>query len=58
MQAVVHAWSKFHYWLVQRPRIRIEWDGAIPDGAYLIAVKHQAMMEAVDTLHFAGARSW
>ncbi len=33
--------------------IRIEWDGAIPDGAYLIAVKHQSMMEAVDTLHFA-----
>ncbi len=25
----------------------------IPDGPYLIAVKHQSMMEAVDTLHFA-----
>ncbi len=33
--------------------IRIDWDGRIPDGAYLIAVKHQSMMEAVDTLHFA-----
>lgn len=54
VQAAVHAWSRFHHWLVRNVlRIRIEWDGAIPDGAYLIAVKHQSMMEAVDTLHFA-----
>ena len=54
VQAVVHAWSKYHHWLVRHVlRIRIQWDGAIPDGAYLIAVKHQSMMEAVDTLHFA-----
>ena len=54
VQAVVHAWSAFHNWLVRHVLgIRIEWDGAIPDGAYLIAVKHQSMMEAVDTLHFA-----
>ena len=54
VQAVVHAWSAYHHWLVRNIlRIRIEWDGAIPDGAYLIAVKHSSMMEAVDTLHFA-----
>ena len=54
VQAVVHAWSAFHNWLVRNVvGIRIEWDGQIPDGAYLIAVKHQSMMEAVDTLHFA-----
>ena len=54
VQAVVHAWSAFHNWLVRNVvGIRIEWDGRIPDGAYLIAVKHQSMMEAVDTLHFA-----
>jgi len=54
VQRVVHAWSAFHNWLVRNIlRIRIEWDGRIPDGAYLIAVKHQSMMEAVDTLHFA-----
>jgi 1-acyl-sn-glycerol-3-phosphate acyltransferase len=54
VQAVVHAWSMFHYRLVRHVLgIRLEWDGAIPDGAYLIAVKHQSMMEAVDTLHFA-----
>src|SRR5688500_4074672 len=56
VQAVVHAWSAFHHWLVRHVvGIRIEWDGAIPDGPYLIAVKHQSMMEAVDTLHFARA---
>jgi 1-acyl-sn-glycerol-3-phosphate acyltransferase len=54
VQAVVHAWSMFHYRLVRNVLgIRLEWDGAIPDGAYLIVVKHQSMMEAVDTLHFA-----
>jgi 1-acyl-sn-glycerol-3-phosphate acyltransferase len=54
VQRVVHAWSSFHNWLVRNIlKIRIEWDGEIPEGAYLIAVKHQSMMEAVDTLHFA-----
>ena len=33
--------------------MRIEWDGAIPPGAYLIVAKHSSMMEAVDTLYFA-----
>ncbi len=54
VQYFVHAWAKFHYWLVQHILgIRFEWDGVIPDGPYLIAVKHQAMVEAVDTLRFA-----
>jgi 1-acyl-sn-glycerol-3-phosphate acyltransferase len=54
VQAVVHAWSKYHHMLVRYVLgIRMAWDGAIPDGSYLIAVKHQSMMEAVDTLHFA-----
>jgi 1-acyl-sn-glycerol-3-phosphate acyltransferase len=54
VQAVVHAWSQYHHWLVRNVLgIRIEWVGRIPEGAYLIAVKHQSMMEAVDTLHFA-----
>lgn len=51
----VHAWSAAHYWLVQNVLgIRFAWDGEIPPGPYLIAVKHQAMVEAVDTLRFAG----
>ncbi|HVF37774.1 MAG TPA: lysophospholipid acyltransferase family protein [Sphingomicrobium sp.] len=54
VQAVVHAWSRFHHLLVRHVLgIRIQWDGRIPAGPYLIAVKHQSMMEAVDTLHFA-----
>ena len=55
VQRQVHAWSAYHYMLVRKVlRIRFEWDGDIPDGPYLIAVKHQAMVEAVDTLRFAG----
>ena len=54
VQRMVHRWALFHYWLVRHVLgIRFEWDGAIPDGPYLIAVKHQAMVEAVDTLRFA-----
>ncbi len=54
VQVLVHAWARFHYWLVRHVLgIRFAWDGAIPDGPYLIAVKHQAMVEAVDTLRFA-----
>lgn len=50
----VHSWAKFHHWLVEHVLgIRFVWDGAIPDGPFLIAVKHQAMVEAVDTLRFA-----
>jgi len=56
VRTVVHAWSAFHHWLVRHVlAIRMEWDGRIPDGPFLIAVKHQSMMEAVDTLHFARA---
>ena len=54
VRKTVHGWSAFHYWLVHNIlRIRFEWDGEIPDGPYLIAVKHQAMVETVDTLRFA-----
>jgi 1-acyl-sn-glycerol-3-phosphate acyltransferase len=54
VQSCVHAWARFHYWLVRNILgIRFAWDGAIPEGRYLIAVKHQAMVEAVDTLRFA-----
>jgi 1-acyl-sn-glycerol-3-phosphate acyltransferase len=54
VQSCVHGWARFHYWLVRNVLgIRFAWDGAIPEGRYLIAVKHQAMVEAVDTLRFA-----
>lgn len=54
VQAVVHSWSRMHYWLIRHVMgIRFEWDGAIPPGPYLIAVKHESMVEAIDTLRFA-----
>lgn len=54
VQWLVHRWARYHYWLVRRiVGIRFQWDGEIPPGPYLIAVKHQSMVEAVDTLRFA-----
>ncbi len=54
VRAIVHGWTNYHYWLIRHVlRLRLEWDGQIPAGKYLIAVKHQSMMEAVDTLRFA-----
>lgn len=54
VQAIVHSWSRMHYRLVRHiVGIRFEWDGAIPPGPHLIAVKHESMVEAIDTLRFA-----
>ena len=54
VRAIVHGWSAFHHWLVRHVLgIRFEWDGAIPAGPYLIAVKHQAMVETIEALGFA-----
>ena len=54
VRKVVHGWSDFHHWLVRHLlRIRFEWDGEIPEGPYLIAVKHQAMVETIEALRFA-----
>lgn len=54
VRKVVHGWSGFHHWLVRHILgIRFEWDGRIPDGPYLIAVKHQAMVETIEALRFA-----
>lgn len=54
VRATVHSWSGMHRWLLRHVLgIRFEWQGMIPSGAYLIAVKHQSMVEAIDTLSFA-----
>lgn len=54
LRKVVHGWANYHYWLVRHVlNISFEWDGEIPEGPFLIAVKHEAMVEAVDTLRFA-----
>ena len=54
VRTIVHGWTNYHYWLIRHVlRLRLAWEGEIPAGNYLIAVKHQTMMEAVDTLRFA-----
>jgi 1-acyl-sn-glycerol-3-phosphate acyltransferase len=54
VQAIVHGWSDYHHWLVRHVlRIRFAMEGQIPDGAYLIAFKHEAMVETIEALRFA-----
>ncbi|WP_265587483.1 lysophospholipid acyltransferase family protein [Sphingomicrobium arenosum] len=54
LRAVVRFWAVLHRWLVKYVLgIRFKWNREVPEGAYLIAVKHHAMLEAVDTLRFA-----
>lgn len=51
VRRVIHAWASFHHQLVTRLLgIRFEMDGEIPDGPVLVAFKHQAMVETVETL--------
>lgn len=54
VQSIVHAWSDYHHWLV-RNVLGIEWriEGEVPAGAYLIAFKHEAMVETIEALRFA-----
>jgi 1-acyl-sn-glycerol-3-phosphate acyltransferase len=54
VRAVVHGWSDYHHWLVYH-LLGIRWqiDGTIPPGPYLIAIKHQAMVETVECLRLA-----
>jgi 1-acyl-sn-glycerol-3-phosphate acyltransferase len=55
VQAIVHGWSDYHHWLVRHLLgIRFAIDGQIPEGAYLIAFKHEAMVETIEALRFAG----
>ena len=60
IRSVVHFWARFHHWLVHHVlRIRFEWNREVPDGAYIVAVKHHAMVEAVDTRsNAAEAKAW
>lgn len=53
-RAVVHGWAAFHHVLVRRVLgIRFAFEGRIPDGACLIAIKHQAMVETIEALRMA-----
>ena len=54
VRAIVHGWSDYHHWLVcNLLGIRMEFDGHVPEGAYLIAVKHEAMVETIEGLRLA-----
>jgi 1-acyl-sn-glycerol-3-phosphate acyltransferase len=54
VQSIVHAWSDFHHWLVENV-LGIRWQvaGKVPEGPFLIAFKHEAMVETIESLRFA-----
>jgi len=52
--AVVLSWVELNHWLTTNVlRIRTQVDGVIPDGAYLIAVKHEAMFETTEMVRLS-----
>jgi 1-acyl-sn-glycerol-3-phosphate acyltransferase len=53
VRSVVHGWTNFHHWLVRLLGTRVTVEGAIPTGAYLIAVKHQSMFETLEMMRIA-----
>jgi 1-acyl-sn-glycerol-3-phosphate acyltransferase len=54
VQATVHGWSNFHHFIVRHVLgIRFAIDGKVPEGAFLIAFKHEAMVETIEALRFA-----
>jgi 1-acyl-sn-glycerol-3-phosphate acyltransferase len=53
MRRVVHSWTNFHHRLARLLGTRIEVQGAIPTGSYLIAVKHQSMLETLEIVRLA-----
>jgi 1-acyl-sn-glycerol-3-phosphate acyltransferase len=56
VRAVVRGWSNYHHFLVSRVLgIRMVFEGTIPPGPYLIAIKHQAMVETIEALRLADA---
>lgn len=49
VRSVVSLWGRWHRWCVTRLLgIELIVEGEVPDGAYLIAVKHESYFEAID----------
>ncbi len=47
---IVRRWGMWHLWCVEKVLgIEVVLDGALPQGPVLIAVKHEAFFEAIDT---------
>jgi 1-acyl-sn-glycerol-3-phosphate acyltransferase len=56
MHSVVLGWSDFNHWLARHVLgIRTRVEGAIPPGAYLIAVKHQSMFETTELVRLSNS---
>jgi 1-acyl-sn-glycerol-3-phosphate acyltransferase len=52
--AVVLSWVELHHWLARHLLgIRVQVHGSIPEGAQLIAVKHQSMFETLEIVRLA-----
>ena len=52
--AIIMNWVALHHWLAKHLLgITARVEGVIPEGAYLIAVKHQSMFETIEMLRFA-----
>ena len=50
LRTVVAKWGGWHLWCVEKVLgIEVVLDGALPEGPVLIAVKHEAFFEAIDT---------
>ena len=53
---VVHGWGWFHHVCARLALdIRVRQEGALPDGAVLIAAKHQSMFETIELLLYASS---
>jgi 1-acyl-sn-glycerol-3-phosphate acyltransferase len=47
--AVVLSWADVHHWLIEHVLgIHVRLEGTIPPGPYLLAVKHQSMLETLE----------
>ena len=47
--AVVLSWAALNHWLVEHLlHIRVRVEGTVPEGQYLVAVKHQSMLETLE----------
>lgn len=53
LRSVVRGWTDFHHWLTRLLGTRLEVQGSIPPGPYLIAVKHQSMYETLEIVRLA-----
>jgi len=56
MHSVVLGWSDLNHWLARHVLgINTRVEGAIPPGAYLIAVKHQSMFETTELVRLSNS---